>query len=56
MKYRYFACNLTALQPALRHCWGESLTDPMLIAAFTYFDPHWEGLATRLGHKAQLNR
>ena len=55
IKQTSFTCNLAALQPASGHCWGDSLTDPMLIAAFTYFGPHWEGLATRLGHKAHLN-
>ena len=31
----FFNCYLTAPQPTFGHSWGESLTDPMLIIAFS---------------------
>ena len=49
IKKSSFVWNLAVSQPALGHCWGDSLTNQMLIAAFTYFDLKVTGRASQRG-------
>ena len=52
--FYFFNCYLVDPRPTLCHCWGDSLTNPMLITAFdSRFDPKVAGsLVTRLGPQA----
>ena len=46
----FFICYLAAAWPLLVHCREGSLTNPMLVTAFTYFDRKITGsFITRLG-------